>query len=308
MSQLKPNMDAGTAETFLREYWNGDISGLQAVEEGELSRAYFFRAGGKDYVVRFNHSGEGFARELRLYESYHRQGLPMPRIVAIGTTEGFHYCISKRAPGTTLIRLPLEQIREFVPRLTDTFAQLQRLQLGKTAGYGWVNAEGNGDFDSWPAFLASFFAEEQDGFWHGWYRLFEAGILERDVFWPLYGRMMEDARRAPPERHLVHGDFHLGNMIGDGSAITAIVDWEMAAYGDYMFDLATMQLWTPQLQFPEKFRQRMAEQGVHIPYFEERLRCGLLFKGLDGLRFFAKKEDPGAYRHVKSELLRLLQG
>lgn len=58
MTQLKPNMDSASAERFLLGYWSGDIGGLQAVEQGELSRAYFFQAKEKDYVVRFNQSGE----------------------------------------------------------------------------------------------------------------------------------------------------------------------------------------------------------------------------------------------------------
>lgn len=249
-----------------------------------------------------------FARERRLYERYHAQRLPMPRIVSTGITENVHYCISERAPGKTLLSLLIQIIGDIIPQLAETFARLQQLNLDETTGYGWVNSRGNGDFGSWPSFLASFFAEEQTGFWSGWYRLFEEGILERDVFRTLYGRMMDYAQKAPPERYLVHGDFHLGNIISDGSRITGIVDWEMAAYGDFVFDLATMHLWTPQLQFPAQFRNYLADQGIQIPNFEERLRCGLLFKGLDGLRFFAKKRDRNAYSHVKSDLMQLLHG
>jgi hygromycin-B 4-O-kinase len=307
MSQFKPNMDAGSAAAFLNDYWNGEVSGLQAVEQGELSRAYFFQVKGNDYIIRFNHSGEGFARELSLYEHYHAQGLPMPRIVDTGKREDLYYCISERAPGTTLVRLPIDRIREIVPRLAEKFAQLRQLHVDGTTGYGWVNRTGNGDYDSWPAYLASFFAEEQTGFWFGWYRLFEEGILERDVFRALYDRMMEFAQAAPPERYLVHGDFHLGNIITDGHGITGIVDWEMSVYGDFVFDLATMHLWTQQLQFPHLFRNYLAYQGIEIPYFEERLRCGLLFKGLDALRFFAKKEDRIAYLQMRTDLLSLLQ-
>jgi len=37
--------------------------------------------------------------------------------------------------------------------------------------------------------------------------------------------------------------------------------------------------------------------------FEERLLCALLAKGLDGLRFFAKKGDEVSYYNVKHFLL-----
>ncbi len=119
--------------------------------------------------------------------------------------------------------------------------------------------------------------------------------------------MIDLAERSPQETYLVHGDFHLGNMLADGSNITAIVDWEMALYGDFMFDLATMHMWTPQLQLPQMVRDALKRKiGIDIPHFEERLLCGLLFKGLDGLRFFAKKGDKPAYESVKGKILALL--
>ena len=46
--------------------------------------------------------------------------------------------------------------------------------------------------------------------------------------------MIDLASVSPQETYLVHGDFHLGNMLTDGSNITAVVDWEMALYGDFM--------------------------------------------------------------------------
>ncbi len=154
-------------------------------------------------------------------------------------------------------------------------------------------------------FSSLFFLKEQSGFWEGWYSLFEHSFLERDVFEHLYAIMMDLAKCSPGERYLVHGDFHLGNMLTDGRTVTGIVDWEMAMYGDFVFDLATQHLWTPQLQIPQMVRDVWTSEGREIPKFEERLRCALLFKGLDGLRFYAKKGDRNAYGMVKkSELLR----
>lgn len=39
------------------------------------------------------------------------------------------------------------------------------------------------------------------------------------------------------EQTLVHGDFRIGNMLVDGSDLSAVLDWELARVGDPMYDL-----------------------------------------------------------------------
>ncbi len=47
------------------------------------------------------------------------------------------------------------------------------------------------------------------------------------------------AARAPstPRRTLIHADFRLGNVLVDAGELTAILDWEFAAFGDPLEDL-----------------------------------------------------------------------
>lgn len=308
MSRIKPDMDASAVERFLREYGKRDISGVQPIEQGELSRAYYFQSNSEDYVIRFKKERDGFERERLLYKMFPSQDMPMPRIADIGSWEDIYYCISLRAPGKTLVSMPLEQIQAVLPDLLDKFVRIARLDLQHTDGYGSLNASGQGTCGSWAEFLQLFFDESQIGFWHGWRHLFEGGMLERDVFDGWYDLMMELAAFVPKERHLVHGDFHLGNMISDGRRVTGIVDWEMAMYGDFLFDVATIDMWTPELQFPRLFLEYAVNRGIKIDHFEERLLCAYLCKGIDGLRFYAKKDDRGAYEYMKRKIGDLLSG
>ena len=41
-----------------------------------------------------------------------------------------------------------------------------------------------------------------------------------------------------PERRLIHGDFGSANVIADGASITAVIDWDLAAVGDPLYDVA----------------------------------------------------------------------
>ncbi|MBP1966799.1 phosphotransferase family protein [Paenibacillus aceris] len=300
-------MDTRSAEAFLSQFLNSPVTDVRPIDQGEVSKVFSYNLLDEEFIIHFNSGREGFVREQYVHEKFSPQGIPVPRVVEIGrANEALCFSIAEKVPGRTIISYPEAEIKQILPDLVQQFTKMNEAKLGQTKGYGWIQPSGDGSHESWPEFLASFFREEQTGFWHGWYALFEESFLERDVFQRLYGIMMELSTYSPQQRYLVHGDFHLGNMLTDGHSVTGIVDWEMAFYGDFVFDLATQHLWTPQLQFPELVRSTWAVEGWDISYFEERLRCALLFKGIDGLRFYAKKGDRNAYDSVKTELLRLV--
>ncbi|NRF95366.1 aminoglycoside phosphotransferase family protein [Paenibacillus frigoriresistens] len=305
---IKANMDAAGARSFLSNYYQCDMTAVQPIEQGELSRAYYFQHRGLDYVIRFNNKGEGFAKEQWLCGRFPSLRSSIPSIVDTGLYGELSYCISIRASGQSLQSMQLSQIRYVIPDLLNQFAQFQQLSLPEHGGYGMINSEGNGMCGSWSEFLELFFDETGSGFWYGWKQLFKAGILEQDYFEAWYSRMAELAEFVPEERYLVHGDFHVGNIISDGKRITGIVDWEMGMYGDFVFDIATMEMWTPELQFSHLFREYTHEMGCRIDSFEERFQCATLFKSLDALRFYAKKKDRGAYEHIKRFIDKMAAG
>ncbi|BFT75124.1 hypothetical protein PAENIP36_65660 [Paenibacillus sp. P36] len=307
MSGIKPNMDTRSAEAFLQQFLNKPVTDVRPIEQGEVSKVFSYSQHNEEFIIHFNSGREGFVRERYVHETFSPQGLPVPRVLEIGrANEELCFSIAEKVPGRTIISYPEAEIRRILPDLLHHFKNMNEVQLGETKGYGWIQPSGDGTHETWPDFLASFFREEQTGFWHNWYTLFTDTFLEKDVFQRLYDIMMELSTYSPQQRYLVHGDFHLGNMLTDGHCVTGIVDWEMAFYGDFVFDLATQHLWTPQLQIPEMVRSAWASEGRDIPHFEERLKCALLFKGVDGLRFYAKKGDRNAYDSVKAELLRLV--
>jgi aminoglycoside phosphotransferase (APT) family kinase protein len=51
-------------------------------------------------------------------------------------------------------------------------------------------------------------------------------------------RWLQTHRPAPASKRLVHGDFRMGNLIVDGSALAAVLDWELVHIGDTHEDLA----------------------------------------------------------------------
>jgi len=70
-----------------------------------------------------------------------------------------------------------------------------------------------------------------------------------------------DEHWPPPvfERCLLHADYFPGNLVWDGGAIAAVIDWESAAIGDPMADIATTRLdlrWAYGAELAERFTER----------------------------------------------------
>jgi len=67
-------------------------------------------------------------------------------------------------------------------------------------------------------------------------RLDELGDTTATFEWAF--RWLAANRPAPSAIRLVHGDFRMGNLIVDGSTLTAVLDWEAVHIGEIYEDLA----------------------------------------------------------------------
>lgn len=67
-------------------------------------------------------------------------------------------------------------------------------------------------------------------------RLDDMGDTTATFEWTL--RWLAANRPAPTPTVLVHGDFRMGNLIVDGSGLTAVLDWELVHTGEAYEDLA----------------------------------------------------------------------
>lgn len=190
-------------------------------------------------------------------------------------------------------------------QLMNIFSRMNNVDLGATRGFGWIQPSGNGAFPSWKDYITSFFGEEQTGtLWEGWYRLFQTTCLEKDVFDECYNRLMAYSSFNEPHRHFIHGDFQPWNILSDGRHITGIIDGNFA-YGDFLVDLATLEGTLGKLDVVQAYQEQQEHAGLIIPDFNGRLTGARYFKGLDGLRFYAKMGWDDAYHQLRNQLLQL---
>ena len=110
---------------FLGERLGEPITDVVRIPHGEWSRAFGFRYGGADYVVRFS-AVEADFRKDHLASSYASVRLPIPRQLAVGAAFDGFYAISTRAPGSFLDDLDAASMQRTLPALFDLLDTFDR--------------------------------------------------------------------------------------------------------------------------------------------------------------------------------------
>jgi hygromycin-B 4-O-kinase len=94
------NIDTAAAQRFLVEQVDPTAGEVEPAGAGAWSRAFSFRRGSDELIVRFGSHGDDFAKDRRAYH-YRMAGLPVPEVLALGSAFGGHYAISRRVWGVS---------------------------------------------------------------------------------------------------------------------------------------------------------------------------------------------------------------
>jgi aminoglycoside phosphotransferase (APT) family kinase protein len=208
-----------------------EAAGLPGSLELELDREGWVNVCwlGRNVVVRFNARDPHlpkFRREEWAYRALRDLGFPVPRTIA-------HIDDRKVAPYPVLVvgRLPGENLEatwktlssEQQARLAGQAGRwLARLHKQEFVGFGEV-------FGQRKATQQEFWSDRLGMFLAACERLFD----ERD-----FGRLTVATEAVLPtldavqESRLVHGDYHFGNLLHDGTDIAGILDFEWAMASD----------------------------------------------------------------------------
>ena len=301
MPDNKPAVAQEQIVTLLHERFSSPIVALTPVSGGQIAQTLAFTVDGWGYIIRFtHHMGANLEKEAYLSERIASAQIPIPTIVKVGRLGEFHYAISQRVPGQPVNTLPRQEYEQLLPALIETLDAIHHVDVRDQLKYGTFDDHGVGLFSSWRRYLEQIREEEEAWDFYGkWHVLFEQTFLERELFEQVYARMIQLLDVCPEERFLEHGNYGFGNVMVHEGRITGVLDWLDAKYGDFVFDIAWLDLWSPEGRFAERFQHYYATKGTRVEHFTERLRCYQCYIGLDALRFFAKTQNYAAYRWIR---------
>lgn len=109
----------------------------------------------------------------------------------------------------------------------------------------------------------------------------------------------------------VSGDFGFNNTLAKNGKITGVIDWDDAAYGDPLYDVAWQGFWSAGFSWSEDIdivgaiKQQYVQNGQLPEYFDERVDCYKMIIGTNCLSFFAKSDQKGSYDFARGELLKI---
>jgi hygromycin-B 4-O-kinase len=267
-----------------------------SVGAGEWSRAYAFRRGDAEFVIRFGAYPEDFQKD-RLAALYGSRDLPIPVVTEIGDAFDGSYAISERAYGEFLDDLDAAQMRRVLPALFAALDVARQADLSSTAGYGMWGADGVAPYPSWRSALLDVASDRPADRTHGWRERLRASPTGAGPFEEALGHLHRLVDSCPEERHLIHSDLLNRNVLVADDRISAVIDWGCGMYGDFLYDLSWLLFWAPWypawqgIDFQREAERHYTAIGLEVPNFEERLRCYQVHIGLAGQAYNAYKGE-----------------
>jgi hygromycin-B 4-O-kinase len=291
---VSASLDEVRVEAFLVERFGGDVGDVVPIQQGEWSKAFFFRQAGHDYVIRFGAYLEDFAKD-RLAASYRSPDLPGPSVSEIGEAFGGYYAISERLFGEYIDGADEAQMRALLPSLFAALDAMRLVDLSASTGYGAWGADGAAPFPSWQAALLDVANDRPTDRIAGWRERLVASPTGAEPFDEAYRQLQALAAYSPEERHLIHSDLLHFNVLVSDDRITGVFDWGCGMYGDFLYDLAWICFWSPwypawqAIDFRQEAVQHYARIGLDVPHFEERLLACQIHIALGGQAYQAYK-------------------
>jgi hygromycin-B 4-O-kinase len=305
-TSVKPKINTDEVNVLLEELFEYPIRKIEEAPTGKIKKVYFFEYKNKAYVIRFSKDNKEFNFEKYLQETLEGSNFPLAKLLYTGSFNNYYYAVSEKVEGAAINTLNERQLKDAMPNIKEALTKLHSIDITASEGYGWLDNNRNGLFNTFTEFLEGFFSKDQEGFWEGWYVLFESNFLDYELFNFLYKKMMEFAPYCEKRRYLAHTDFHYNNLIINNSKIAAIIDWGGVSYLDYIFDVTRLIMEFHDYNLLSDFQAFYNKHNIDTSNFNERFLCAALCHSLDGMRFWAKLGSQEAYKAILENILMIL--
>lgn len=285
----EPNIEQ--VKQFLTERADQEVSDILPLSGGEWSRAFAFRQGDKDFVVRFGQHVEDYNKD-EVAAEFASECLPVPKVKEIGEAYGGYYAISERAFGVKLDTLDGSGMQKMVPAVLKMLDALREVSLTESQiSRLWPDSD-TAPRRTWQQQLLDV-GKDNNPRTHGWRAKLAGSPVGDGPFNEALARLQELVEHSSSDRHLIHSDLLHNNVLVQNNRITAVIDWGCALYGDFLYDLAWFSFWSSWypamdgIDWEQETRRHYDLIGLEVPRYKERLLCYKIHIGLDAQAYNA---------------------
>ena len=281
----------------------GPGTALTPVGAGAWSRAFRFDVGGRALVIRAGDYREDFETDA-LAARWNTPELPTPEVLEVGeAAAGVYYAISRFCHGEPLEQLSPEGFEATLPSLLAALDAIRSIDISDTTGFGGWDHTRQGAFETWRDFMLAVDYDGPDLRTAGW----SARLRDTEyqtVFDAGYEVLATLATDLEPGRYVVHGDLLERNVHVDGGRITGVFDWGCSLYGDFLYDVAWLEFWSPwhdglaTFSIRDRVFDHLASEGIDTPGGDVRMRAAAVHVGLSHLAYYAGINQPGELASV----------
>jgi len=301
MLSLKTSINPKELNDFMFKYFQTKNFNMLPLSGGEFSQVFIVKIEKKDLVLRINTSIKDYLKEKFAYENFASDRIPIPKIIDVGQVNSeYCYSLSEKAEGVTYDNLSNSQQIKLLPNLALYLDNIRDVDISNKKGYGDFDKNGTAHFDSWKNYLLSINSNDDID----WEKIFKATYFTKEIFEKIYTKLRSLASFSPEKRYLVHSDYGYSNVLINKENVTGIIDWAYAKYGDFLYDVAWLDLWSSDKRYLDFFKNHLSRKNVNLDNFEERIKVYQLHQGIGGLEFFAKSNRKENFNWLVEKLLK----
>jgi aminoglycoside phosphotransferase (APT) family kinase protein len=210
------------------------VRAVRPIPEGHSGFTYWVELDGRRGVLRLPPPGARIAgpadipRQARIMAALHQQGLPVPAIVATSeepVVDGRPFVLMEAIHG--------DRVEQAIDSGSNPH-QLAASAVDVLRRFQAVPCENTGIGGEDPMPLEGEIAR--------WTWLMERAPSELTAQAPRLAQLLIARQPEPKPPVLVHGDYHLSNMLFDQGRVSAVVDWEIAQLGQPLLDVCCVSL------------------------------------------------------------------
>ena len=207
---------------------------VRPIPEGHSGFTYWVELDGRRGVLRLPPPGARIAgpadipRQARIMAALSAQGLPVPAVIATS-----HDPVVDGRPFVLMEAVQGDRVEQAI-NAGNTPLQLAAWAVDVLRRLQAVPRENTGIGGEDPMPLEGEIAR--------WTWLMERAPAELTGQAPRLAQLLIDRKPLPRSPVLVHGDYHMSNMLFDRQRVAAVVDWEIAELGQPLLDVCCISL------------------------------------------------------------------